>query len=312
MSAVTERTTATQSRPQNPISKNGAGHTGVTSRVRRKPGWIFRFSPADSILVVIACIHVAGMVATVVFFDQLSPIALAGIAVGFILLTCTNYQCVAHNFIHNPFFSKELLNHVFSIFNSIPLGNPSTLYRFHHLNHHRFNSDYRNEATGTTQDYSSLYRYSKDPKVAENIWTYSLLGTFRFDFGVYFKVAREKELAWLVYLEVIAMIGFFAALAYVNWWATLVYLVPVVLLGQAASMAENYLEHRGADPESRMTDSVSSYSPIYNALWFNNGYHQEHHYRPQVHWRDIYRLREHMLPESERRVVRGSHLGNLF
>ena len=275
-------------------------------------GILFRHSLLDLILVVIAFAHVAAIGATMYYYDSLGWPALVAIGIGLICLTSTNYQCVAHNFIHNAFFSQNFLNQAFGILNSLSLGMPQTLYHFHHLNHHKYNSDYRDPETNECKDFSSLYRFSRKPDRAENIWTYSLIGPFRFDLGVLFQIARQKNLGWLVALETIALVAFYAGLAYWNWQAFLIYFVPVFFLGQSAALAENYLEHKGADPSSRLTDSVSCYNGMYNFLWFNNGYHQEHHYRPYVHWTKIHEVKAKMLPESERRVVRGAHLGNLF
>ena len=70
-------------------------------------------------------------------------------------------------------------------------------------------------------------------------------------------------------------------------------------------------QNRRAKPGNRLTDSVSCYGRPYNLLWFNNGYHQEHHFRPQVHWTRVPEVRELMLPTHQRRVVRGAHLLNL-
>ena len=67
---------------------------------------------------------------------------------------------------------------------------------------------------------------------------------------------------------------------------------------------------KNASPGSN--DSVSCYSRLYNFVWFNNGYHQEHHFRPQVHWTELPTLHPQMLPESERRVVRGWHVAGLW
>ncbi len=39
-----------------------------------------------------------------------------------VFLNCTNYQCVAHNFLHNPFFRSGWLNNGFSVINGVPLG----------------------------------------------------------------------------------------------------------------------------------------------------------------------------------------------
>lgn len=295
-------------------TEQGVGTEEQTSANGRlkKGGWLFRYSRLDALLFLIAVLHVAGLVATAVWFESLPVPALVLIGCVFMALCSTNYQCVAHNFIHNPFFSREGLNHTFAVMNSILLGMPQTLYRFHHLNHHKYNSDYRDPESGQTKDYSSLYRFSRKPDEAENIWAYSFLGPFRMDFGILFGVAREKGLAWLVWIETFAFFAFYAGLAIYNWYAFLVFFVPVLFLGQVAALAENYLEHKGANPTSRLTDSVSCYSAFYNFIWFNNGYHQEHHFRPYVHWAEIRELKSRMLPESERRVVRGSHLSNLF
>ena len=86
--------------------------------------------------------------------------------------------------------------------------------------------------------------------------------------------------------------------------------MPVWYFGQAAALAENYLEHYGSVPGSRLTDSVSSYGAVYNLVWFNNGYHQEHHLKPQMHWTRVAEVRPEMLPEDRRRVVAGAHWFN--
>ena len=76
----------------------------------------------------------------------------------------------------------------------------------------------------------------------------------------------------------------------------LMFLLPVWFLGQAAALAENYLEHHKAAPGDARTNSVSCYNPLYNFFWFNNGYHQEHHCKPAVHWTKVKDVRGEMLP----------------
>jgi fatty acid desaturase len=47
----------------------------------------------------------------------------------------------------------------------------------------------------------------------------------------------------------------------------------------------NYYEHhRATDPDNRLADSVSYYGRWYNLMMFNEGYHQEHHLKPHLHW----------------------------
>ena len=71
---------------------------------------------------------------------------------------------------------------------------------------------------------------------------------------------------------------------YISWKWTLFIYLPAFYLSLAFVNVQNYYEHYGAAPGSRLTDSVSYYGRVYNLLTFNDGYHQEHHLRPQSHW----------------------------
>ena len=56
---------------------------------------------------------------------------------------------------------------------------------------------------------------------------------------------------------------------------------------------------------------MSSYHRLYNLLWFNNGYHQEHHWDPKWHWTQMPQLHERIKGEMERnhtRTLRGPHM----
>ena len=100
---------------------------------------MFAHSKWDAVLVLV-CLLQLGLTGYAVWaFPLLEWPALVGLGAALVFLTCTNYQCVAHNQIHNPFFTSKLLNRLFTALNSLALGMPGTLYRFHHLNHHRRN-----------------------------------------------------------------------------------------------------------------------------------------------------------------------------
>jgi fatty acid desaturase len=125
-----------------------------------------------------------------------------------------------------------------------------------------------------------------------------------------YTTARSKRRGTIVWFEAAAMLAFTAGLTIASPFYVLQFVLPVWFLGQAAALAENYLEHHHAIPGHRLTDSVSCYNTLYNLIWFNNGYHQEHHYRPTVHWTEVPPLRGEMLPETDRRVVKGAHWFN--
>lgn len=79
-------------------------------------------------------------------------------------------------------------------------------------------------------------------------------------------------------------------------WATLAWAFPVVtltiyfpgwIIGLGLCQIQGYFEHRGA--------TTSHYGWLYNTLFFNDGYHCEHHEKPGVHWTE---LPEHRCVES--------------
>jgi len=255
-------------------------------------------NPKDKYLVLVLLIQLGTLCAP--FFVELHLWGLVLNLVINVFLIGTNYQCVAHNFIHLPFFKNKNLNSMFSVMNSIGLGLPQSAYRLHHLHHHRHNN--RPE-----EDESSTRRFGKDGK-DENIFTYSILGIFRTDILALIQNAAKGSV--LVYVEVISIAAFLGILSLINWKLTLGLVLPTYFLGQVFALWENYCEHHHADPYDRKRDSVSCYNRLYNLVWFNNGYHQEHHFSPQVHWTQIDQVRT-LLPE-DRVIVKGCHLTNSF
>jgi fatty acid desaturase len=227
-----------------------------------------------------------------------------------ILLNCMNYQAVAHSFIHHPYFRWRGLNRFFSVVISLALQGPQTLYRAHHLDHHRYNNDPRDPETGRTRDSSSTYRFARRSGQEEGLLSYALLGPLRVDYVFLYGRSKKRGDAALTWIETVTVLLYFAVLGIFNWKGLVCFFAPAWYLGQAFAMAHNYCEHRGAQPGNRLTDSVSCYGRLYNKLWFNEGHHQEHHFRPHVHWTRLPELRPLMLPESQRRVVRHIHWVN--
>jgi fatty acid desaturase len=59
-----------------------------------------------------------------------------------------------------------------------------------------------------------------------------------------------------------------------------------------------------------MAWGVSSYHTLYNKVWFYNGYHAEHHYRPRAHWTRMRELHVEIQEEQKRvgvRVIKPPH-----
>ena len=95
--------------------------------------------------------------------------------------------------------------------------------------------------------------------------------------------ARERLDLRLWPLDIAAVIALWGALfLFAPLFALTVYL-PGFLIGVGLCYLQGHYEHSGG--------TVSHYGRIYNFLFFNDGYHIEHHSRPGMHWRELARQR---------------------
>jgi hypothetical protein len=77
-------------------------------------------------------------------------------------------------------------------------------------------------------------------------------------------------------LEVALVLGLWAALLAWRPWFFLTVYVPAWVAGLSLCALHGHYEHaRG---------TLSHYGALYNLLFFNDGYHAEHHARPGLHW----------------------------
>jgi fatty acid desaturase len=238
-------------------------------------------------------------------------LALAFIAIAWSY--CWNMQCISHNFIHNAFFKNDWLNRAYSVLLSLDLGVPHVLYHHYHLNHHWGDSDAVGP-DGTTRDWSSIYRFGKDGK-PESFWKYCLVSFFRVEAGPVLKVAYRNHHLPQVVVESLALGAFWIGMALVNWRYFVFFYLPSYYLGWVLSYAEGYLEHYGCQPGNQYANSASSYNFLYNLLWFNNGYHQEHHWDPKMHWTRMDELHHQIkgqLAANHTRTLRGPHITAFF
>jgi fatty acid desaturase len=263
----------------------------------RKGGRIFRYSAWDAVPALLVFAHLAALVAFFIAWPQLSWTArlvgagLYAFAIGW------NQDSLSHNFIHNPFFTSDAMNRVTEFALTLENGVPQTMYRYVHMRHHAGNSD-RPDAKGQTRDPISIYRHGAEGR-AEPMAAYVLMGFWRDDSP--FEVARQIRAkrpaeARRALQEFWAMIGVYAVLLVLRWEFVLV-LAPFYYLGQSLSFLIAYYEHLGADPDDPRATGVSTYEPVYNLLFLNNGYHAEHHYRPKQHWTQMAALCREMALE---------------
>src|SRR5215831_1227962 len=85
---------------------------------------LLRYSNWDALLIGLSVVHLAALVV----FPSIPLVALC---------LWWNSNTISHNFIHLPFFRSTRWNRAYSIFLSVLLGYPQTIWRERHLAHHR-------------------------------------------------------------------------------------------------------------------------------------------------------------------------------
>jgi len=227
------------------------------------------------------------------------------------LMVNANINGVGHNFIHNPFFRSNLLNRLFSLSNSVACCFSQTYYDAVHMQHHKGNSD-RPAADGDTIDWLSIYRHGHDGE-AENPWSYVFLSFFRDSPAAIRNELRKRgngDARW-GNIELASFALVLLVMCIFNWRYVIFYFLPFFYLGHCFSYLNGYFRHYGADPDKPIAWGVSSYGKIYNWLFFYNGYHAEHHFRPKVHWtkmEQFHRQIEDLQREENVRVIKHAHM----
>ncbi len=205
---------------------------------------------------------------------------------GFIyaLMINANINGVGHNFIHNPFFRSQLLNRFFSVAQSVACCFSQTYYDAVHMQHHKGNAD-RPDENGETIDWISIYKHGHDGE-AENPWGYVFLSFFRDNPAAIARELRKRGKAELIWgnIELAAFASVLFVMFLLNWRYVIFYFLPFFYLGHSFSYLNGYYRHYGGNPDKPIAWGVSSYGKIYNWIFFYNGYHAEHHFRPKVHW----------------------------
>jgi fatty acid desaturase len=264
---------------------------------------IFAHSRWDIVPVLAAFAHLGFNVYLIMGFDGRPLWMSALLGCVYALSLSWNINGVSHNFIHTPYCTRRWMNYVFSLLESITIGFSQTYYHWIHMRHHAGNSD-RQNVNGDTIDWLSIYRHGKDGK-PESVWSYTFLSFFRDDMGdVHKAIAKQRpfDARWGGF-ELSAFLGLVVCAFVYNWKATL-FFAAFYYFGNCLSSLNGYYEHLNGNPDVPIAWGVSSYNRLYNWLWFGNGYHAEHHYRPRTHWT---RLRAFEQQIKEEQTKAGVH-----
>jgi fatty acid desaturase len=265
---------------------------------------IFAHSRWDAIPALAGVLHLVYFFALFYLFPRV-PLWVS-IPLGLIYSMSINWNIngVSHNFIHNPYFRSPLLNRLFAVIESISCCFSQTYYDVVHIQHHKGNSD-RQDEKGETVDWISIYRHGHDGH-AENPWAYTFLSFFRDTPVSVSKELRKRgdaDLRWgkIEYaMVVIVMTTEFLF----NWRFMIFYLLPFMYFGHCLSYLNGFYRHFGGNPDKPIAWGVSTYGKLYNWLFFYNGYHAEHHFRPKCHWTKMTALQQQIARLQKQEGVR--------
>jgi len=269
-----------------------------------KPSWFFAYSYWDSVPVLAGILHFVCLITFFVSFDHLPWQLNVLFGLLYAVSISWNINGIAHNFIHNPYFKSEIFNRSFSLMESITLLFSQTFYDAVHKRHHIGNSDLPGE-NGNTIDWLSIYRYGHNHQ-PEGVWAYTFKSYFRDEPQKIYQEIHKRNpfLAHFGVFEIIVVIALVIAGCWLNW-SFMLFLAPFYYFGHSLSSLNGYYEHWRGNPNLPIAWGVSCYNRFYNWLWFNNGYHAEHHYRPKHHWTQMKVLH---LQIAEQQKAAGVHV----
>lgn len=243
---------------------------------------LFKYSYKDALLVFLLLIQGSIQLILLFFWYELNVLVKISGTFLLVYLYYLNIIAITHSFLHTPFFKSRILNKFFSVIDSIVIMFPVSFYKESHLIHHRYNND--SKVNGKCKDPTSTYYYGKNGR-QENAFKYCLLGVFR-DWTVDELISLKNKKYLPVFLvETAGILIYLLVGTYINWQWTVFVIFPVYFTGWFFANMQNYYEHyHAADQNNWYANSVSYYGKWFNIFVFNEGYHQEHHIRPNTHW----------------------------
>jgi fatty acid desaturase len=265
--------------------------------------WLFAYTRWDAVPVAAGILHCLYFFGLFWLFPRVSLWVMLPLGLIYSVSISWNINGISHNFIHNPYFRSPLLNRLFSIMESVTVGFSQVFYECIHMQHHKGNAD-RPDQHGQTIDWISIYKHGEHGE-AEHPLKYTFFSFFREDPKTVFRAIKRRrpgEAIWGV-AELVLFVGTFISLGILNWHY-ICFLLPCWYFGHCLSYLNGYYRHYGGNPDEPIAWGVSSYDKLYNWIWFYNGYHAEHHFRPKVHWTRMRAFRNQIIDQQRAAGVR--------
>jgi fatty acid desaturase len=201
-----------------------------------------------------------------------------------------NYA-VLHNHMHVPIAKPRALKWLVSRTLGLACGFAYRGYYIHHFNHHK-HSDGPGD-WGQPRPGEGALHYCVRWALTTWFWPWEAVGNV-------WKACKTRGQKAELVLDFAVVDG--TLLALLAWQPSLALgLLAMFLVGQTSIHFLNLAAHVGSDPTDRTALAVTSTSPFYNRYFFNAGYHQAHHLKPQVPWRALPALTEQLLRQGQHR-----------
>ncbi|QSQ19923.1 fatty acid desaturase [Pyxidicoccus parkwayensis] len=223
----------------------------------------------------------AWLVTTVVLWSGLPVPARVGAMVLGWAVMFWNYA-VLHNHMHVPIAKARALKWIVSRTLGLACGFAYRGYYLHHFNHHRYNDG--DGDWGRSRQGEGALRYCVRWALTPWLWPFDTVAKV---WGACKTRGQKVELV----IDFVVVDG--TLLALTLWQPSLgLSLLGTLIVTQACIHYLNLAAHLGSDARERTRLAVTSTSSFYNRWFFNAGYHQAHHLKPQTPWRALPELTE--------------------
>ena len=260
---------------------------------------IFRDTNQDILLILVSVMCLITPIFLSFYLNILNVYIIFLISVLQVMLLNVHLNTTMHYHIHRPIFINLKLNKIFEYFFSVPAFVGFEEYRYIHTQHHIYSNDRYNN--GKIGDPVSTFRFGKNGQ-EENLWSYIFKTPLRNYFDAKELCFESTDVDWKKiknqnYIKILFLI----LLTIINYKFALLYLL-IVYVSWLMNAALSYCEHYNVtDWKNKAKNSTSCYNKYYNSLFFNSGYHQEHHFAPGLHWKKLPELKS-KLP-SDRNIT---------
>ncbi|MSP25382.1 MAG: fatty acid desaturase [Myxococcales bacterium] len=207
-------------------------------------------------------------------------------------------HCTSHRILFNKDnrWMNQLIPWVLGPF----FGETPETYFAHHMGmHHPENN--------LADDLSSTMKYRRDSFRGWLVYYFEFLVLTVPRLASYHWNKKNPRMMRRLLVGELGFYAFAAALAFVNWRATLIVFVIPVIAVRTLMMAGNWGQHAfidASDPADAFKNSITCINSRYNRRAFNDGYHIFHHVKARAHWTELpFEFRDNIAMYAEKDAV---------